>query len=1325
MRLAERLLGVGIAVALDDWSLAGREVSRDRNPGAWSEALLISRAAFDDRWQAELARRLLGGAVAGRRRLVPVLLEALEELPAALRSRPCVEAHADPSFASGEELWRLVALLRGERGDSSPPSDWPAGAAPTESVRSRVLIDLRLAADRFVATVNGHEIEHVFERAEAALLDSVAHADGVESGALASALLAGALGERVRREIREATASTAGVEVTLEVAHRPWQPFEWESVLGRALAITTAERLPAEPGVLPIARVQPSRAMALPRAAPAPLEVLVVIASPESRHGAGSRVDAERASRAALAALQPACTTGRVRVTLRERAVSSETLASIGERAPHVVMLVAAMRQGELAVARADDREERVAASRWVAEALGGANAVPLVIVAHAPLKEAPPAPRDAALEAARVGYELLAAGLPAVLALADLEAQAELVSGLLVELSGPRGGTARDAMARARAAQGSEKMSSHAGGSLPAALLVTTPLVRPVLASTDAAAVPVAAHRAPPRFGVVGRRDELRAWRKAPSSGDRPGLWITGQEGVGKTTFALALAERGDEVPRLTATLTGRVVPEDVVEAVGSRLAERMRDSYERDDPEADGREPLAVLAAHLCRADVPWRERWDRLARETAGRLGITVVLDGFEDNLEEGGTIADSSLRELFEAWPREAGAPRALVVSRRAPSEDDARHARLETLVLEPLGFDAASWMRLCSEHLVQLGAPLAARVASVARGLPRRLRLLERVLAAGGVGALDEVLGSDDARLEDACVARLVEALASPLARALVRRASVHRVAVDELGLAWLVGRERDVDEDPASAERLARFDEAIRAARARGEEPSAESLGLTRADQLVLERDIAARVRPPLDPPEGFAVALGELVYAGFVEPSGEGEKRRYLVPRWLRGVLAAALDPGDRLAAHACAARYRHWRVRTLPRPARADLADGIELRHHLVAAGALEQAVRAAEVVVSHLDALGALERAERLCHEVLAQLPPDSGAGSAFRHQLGICARRRGRIREARAVFHEAAVAEETRGERAALARSWGELGVLAALDGDVAGAEGWFERSLALAVELGDRDVEATNLHHLGVLARHRGDEQTAASRIERALAIREERASDPELVGVLLSLGALERARHRFDAAQVALTRALLLARALGDERRAHRASIGLARTAMERDQPEEAARHLEAALAAAVARGDRVQVSEAAAELGRLAELRGDADEAWRSFRRALEAAERDGDREGMIAAYLDLARLDRRRGHAIDAQGWAVHAVAAALTVGSARTTEALDALTELASSAGSRKRWRSSWKRAYDVDPPAEVIAWVEAPWWRRVARRRELRARAEARS
>ncbi|MFN7955901.1 MAG: tetratricopeptide repeat protein [bacterium] len=1323
MRLAERLLGVGIAVALDDWSLASREGSHERSAGAWSEALLVSRAAFDERWHAELARRLLGGAVAGRRRLVPVLLEDLGEVPAALRSRPSVDASTDPTFASTAWLWRLVAMLRGERGDSPPPSDWPATLAPLAGQAVIAAVDLRLTADRIIATLDGREVEHVFSADALATLESATHAGGLDRTALAPVLLGGAVGACVRDAVRAERERAGSVELRFEVAHRPWQPFDWESALASALGVSSGAQGVAGSPWLRIARVQPSCAVALPAARGGPLELLVILASPDSRHGSGTRVDVERASRALLAAVEPACAGGLVRVTLRDRAVANEIRATVAERPPHVVLLVAAMRQGELALARPDDREERMVPSRWVAEALGGPSAVPLLIVANAPLKDAVTPPRDLALEAARVGYELVAAGLPAVLALSDVEGHAALVSRLLAHASADANDSLRDVFARARAVGDA---SSDASESLapPTALFLTTPLVRPVLASGGRAEDGSTTAPQPPRVGVLGRRGELRALRKVLQATDRSGLWITGAAGVGKTTLAAALVEAHDDAPRLAVTLTGRVVPEDIVEEVGRRIRAQLRVSYEREDPEADGREPLRVLAEYLCRADVPWRERWERLTRETAGRLAIVIVLDAFEENQDDDGRIIDGSLRELLEVWPREAGAPRSVVASRRPLARDELRPAHLETVLLEPLPADAASWMRIGTEHAVALPRELAERFAAACGGVPRRLQLLESVLASGGTSALADVLASDHADLVPSSIARLIAGLASPSARTLLRRACVHRVAVDRLGLAWLIGRERDQHHDAAVAERLARFDEAIRAARVRGEEPSVESLGLSRDDQRVLEQDIASRLRPPIEPPEGLDEALDELVAAGLLERRGEAEGSRFVVPRWLVPHLDATAEPGERVLAHQRAARYRHWRVRTLPRPAHADLADLVELRRHLLAADELQQAARIAEVVVTQLDALGALERAERLCHEVLGQLPRDSAAARAFRHQLGICARRRGRISEARTFFHEAATREDAHRDGPGLARSWGELGVVAALDGDLAAAQAWFEKSLALAVEAGDEDAEATNLHHLAVLARHAGDLASASSRIERALAIREARASDPELLGVLLTAGELLRARQRFDDSAAASSRALVLARARGDTARAHRAWLALARTARERDQPEEAARHLGAALEAAAARGDRAHVSEAAAELGRLAEVRGEPDEAWRAFRRALESSERDGDREGMIAAYLDLARLDRRRGHAIDALGWAVHAVAAALTIGSARTAEALDALTELARNAGSRKRWRSSWKRAYDVEPPPEVVAWVEAPWWRRVARRREIRAREEAR-
>ncbi|MFN7950931.1 MAG: hypothetical protein U0610_04325 [bacterium] len=57
-------------------------------------------------------------------------------------------------------------------------------------------------------------------------------------------------------------------------------------------------------------------------------------------------------------------------MTLRNRAVANEIRATVAERPPHVVLLGGDA--SELALARPDDREERMVPSRWVAEALGG-----------------------------------------------------------------------------------------------------------------------------------------------------------------------------------------------------------------------------------------------------------------------------------------------------------------------------------------------------------------------------------------------------------------------------------------------------------------------------------------------------------------------------------------------------------------------------------------------------------------------------------------------------------------------------------------------------------------------------------------------------------------------------------------------------------------------------------------------------------------------------------------------------------------------------------------------------------------------------------------
>ena len=88
--LARRLLEVGVAVALEEWttdeSSPGKATPRPE--GTWSEAVLVSPVSLSETWAPFLAHRLLRGGVAGRRRLLPVVVGSVGEPSGPLKSRP-------------------------------------------------------------------------------------------------------------------------------------------------------------------------------------------------------------------------------------------------------------------------------------------------------------------------------------------------------------------------------------------------------------------------------------------------------------------------------------------------------------------------------------------------------------------------------------------------------------------------------------------------------------------------------------------------------------------------------------------------------------------------------------------------------------------------------------------------------------------------------------------------------------------------------------------------------------------------------------------------------------------------------------------------------------------------------------------------------------------------------------------------------------------------------------------------------------------------------------------------------------------------------------
>src|SRR5207245_7487389 len=94
-----------------------------------------------------------------------------------------------------------------------------------------------------------------------------------------------------------------------------------------------------------------------------------------------------------------------------------------------------------------------------------------------------------------------------------------------------------------------------------------------------------------------------------------------------------------------------------------------------------------------------------------------------------------------------------------------------------------------------------------------------------------------------------------------------------------------------------------------------------------------------------------------------------ESEQRRYAVHRWTAGALAGMSAAKELAAAHQRAARYWRWRVGVWPQGREQDMLELIEARHHLHAAGDLEEALAVTDSVVEQLDTWGAWGWAERL--------------------------------------------------------------------------------------------------------------------------------------------------------------------------------------------------------------------------------------------------------------------------------------------------------------------------------------------------------------------
>ena len=221
------------------------------------------------------------------------------------------------------------------------------------------------------------------------------------------------------------------------------------------------------------------------------------------------------------------------------------------------------------------------------------------------------------------------------------------------------------------------------------------------------------------------------------------------------------------------------------------------------------------------------------------------------------------------------------------------------------------------------------------------------------------------------------------------------------------------------------------------------------------ADRSVL-LFLAGPPERPAPEPEALAGLVATAEAAGLlIQRTGEdGAERLSLTPRAAAELkrLAGPDAPGLRAWAHRQAAEYWQWRAAIWPQSRQCDRHDLLEARHHLLAAGDLDQACALTESLGAQLHAGGEHDRAAILLRDMLGRLP----GRAAVRHarllrQLGTIAEAEGDHGEAAGCYREALVLYIEAGDRAGAGSVWHNLGILAQASGDYAEAERCFAQA----------------------------------------------------------------------------------------------------------------------------------------------------------------------------------------------------------------------------------------------------------------------------------
>lgn len=1124
----------------------------------------------------------------------------------------------------------------------------------------------------------------------AVIAEASLHEASLAAGAaLARTFLVGAAGEALREAVRQAASAGSSLELGLEIDDQRLRGLPWETL--RIPEPDGPGGLFGEPFALH-PRVHlfraatgdgPTPALAIP----GPLRILVAIASPET--GGGELLDYEKELARILDAVEPARRDGKAHVQILHRGTVAAIREALEAERYHVLHLSCHAGPGVLILETDEGDADEVSADRLWQEALPPNRAVPLVVLAGCATaldarKERTETEQEEGEEVLPgLAAELLDHGIPTVLAMqapvSDPYAT-DLAGRLYRALAAHEEPAPLPALARARRDAELDRRKLDPGApafqlaewATPALYLRGTRqrLYDPTAPFEEIDQAPEARFAA----GVVvrkvgefvGRRREERLIRRTLRGDRHAGALIRGIGGVGKSTLAAEVLTRLMAHGYLVVSIYGETAPETILEEVGRELLAAAHAARAPED------HPLRQIATTLRRPDAEWADRLDLLQRAVLNQLPIIVLLDNFEDNLtvpdgaESGYSVRNQALADFLARWLERPGRSRLLITSRYPFDLPKKAHRRLEDHHLGPLSFAETRKLFWRLPALEALSPNDRLRGYEAVGGHPRALEYLDALLRGGearfpdieirleealkreGIrdsrgwirsrvgGELDRALAETvtlaaaDVLLED--LLKLLNT--EPLARRLLIGASVYRVPVDEVALAWQVGKEVELEPDPEGEAILKRVHTQADELKEQGIEPTRENLGFTAAEWQAYDEAVKRSIRPPIKAPESIIDALYLLERLGLLSRIPAGEATTYQVHRWTASALEKEIEPEILQDAHRRAANFWRWRVNRIPQNRQAVVDQLLEARHHLHMADDVDQAIQVTVAICSQLDTWGAYGREEQLCRQMLQWVAEGSRQAAAFLHQLGIVAGKRGSYEEALEWYRKSLAILEELGDRAGLAMTYHQLGVMAQQWGLYEEALEWYRKSLTIKEEVGNPARMASSYHELGIVAYQRGSYDEALNWYHKSLAILEEFGDRVDIATCYHHIGMVAQQRGSYDEALEWYRKSLTIREELGNRDGIAASYHQLGILAQERGSDQEALEWYRKSLPILEELGDRVGIARSYHQLGIVAHHRSSYDEALDWYRKSLAITEELGHRVGMANSLSQIGVL-------------------------------------------------------------------------------------------